>query len=336
MKNKIIAAITVLCAIALVAIIAFDFLLSAGFSSSFIAMHTTISTDIKGLNGKKAHNEIRNELNRLDTALLSRTDENSEIYKLNSGKTDISDELYALLKKVKEIENRSGYSFCVGLGKLTDLWGIGTESARLPEADEISSAVKNAKEWQINNNKILLPSNTEIDLGAAGKGIACDYAADILEKYNCKNAVVAVGGSVLLYSDDKDEIFTIGIRNPQGDINDPAAVLKIKGCSVSTSGSYERFFEQDGKRYHHIFDPSTGYPAQSGLQSVTVLSKSGLVSDALSTACFVLGIEKSLPLLEEFGAQAVFITDENKIITTPDFEGLEIADSKFTMGEINE
>lgn len=331
MKNKVITAAAVLCATVLVAIIAFDFFMSASFSASFIAMNTTVSADIKGLKAEEAYREISEELKELDAFLLSRTSEDSQIYKLNNGKTDIDPEPAKLLSSIKDIEEKSNFSFCVGLGQLTDLWGIGTDSARLPRADEISSAIKDAEKWQISGNTVDLPDGVKLDLGAAGKGIGCDYASDILQKYKCKSAVVAVGGSVLLYSTDKDEVFTIGIRNPKGDINEPAAIIEIKACCVSTSGTYERFFEQDGKRYHHIFDPSTGYPAESGLQSVTVISSSGLVSDALSTACLVLGFEESLPLLKEFDAQAVFITDENKVMTTPDFEGLKIADSNFTL-----
>jgi len=148
----------------------------------------------------------------------------------------------------------------------------------------------------------------------------------------------AVGGSVLAYSSDSKETFKLGIRDPRGQATDYCAVLETAGTCVSTSGNYERFFkDEEGKIYHHIFDPSTGYPAESGITSVTVISADGCTSDALSTACFVLGIEKSLPLLKKYNAEAVFITDNNEIITTlgnGDSAKLTVTDNNYKLGEL--
>ena len=108
----------------------------------------------------------------------------------------------------------------------------------------------------------------------------------------------------------------VGIRNPRGEANDYMGILSLKDCCISTSGDYEKVLTVNGKKYHHILNPKTGYPAESGLMSVTIVCDSGLLSDALSTACFVMGYEKSLPLLKEFDAEAVFITHDNYVFVT--------------------
>ena len=127
------------------------------------------------------------------------------------------------------------------------------------------------------------------------------------------SGVVSVGGSLLLLGSRER---TIAIRDPFGEVNDSFATLRLRDCFVSTSGSYEKYFDRDGVRYHHILDPTTGYPADAGLCSVTVVCGEGLLSDALSTACFVLGIDASLPVLERYGAEAVFVGQDGQVTVT--------------------
>lgn len=127
---------------------------------------------------------------------------------------------------------------------------------------------------EINENGIKIPSGTVLDLGSVGKGIACDEVRGVLEKAKIKRAVVSVGGSILLYGDG--EKFTVGIRDPFSESSaESFARLTLPACCVSTSGSYERYFERGGVHYHHILDPKTGYPAESGLVSVTVVCDDG-------------------------------------------------------------
>lgn len=334
-KGVVIAAVAVA---VLAAVLVSDYLYNRNVTADFLAMNTTVSIDVTGFNSKKAVERIKNEIIRLDGKLLSRTDKNSEVYALNSGKTEVSDELKEILEYLKQIEKDSGGAFNAGIAQLTDLWGIGTENERLPDEKEISAAIKDSEKWQINGNRIDLPENVQLDLGAVGKGTACDYAHEILSDLECNEAVVAVGGSVLLYGKGPKASFKVGIRDPRGEANEYCAVIETELGCVSTSGNYERYFEdENGNRYHHIFDPSTGYPADSGLLSVTVETQYGTVSDALSTACFVLGIEKSLPLLEKYNANAVFITADKKIITTYgelESEIITVTNDEYTLGEL--
>lgn len=336
-KGIVIAAVAV---VILAAVIVCDYLLNRNTTSDFLAMNTTVSLDVTGFNSKEAVEKIKAEIIRLDEELLSRTNTNSEIHALNHGKTEASDELVMLLTILKEIEKESGGAFCIGVAQLTDLWGIGTENARVPDEAEIKAVIENCHNWTIDyDSKTLhLPDGVKLDLGAVGKGTACDYAYEIITDLDCSEAVIAVGGSVLLYGKDPKATYKVGIRDPLGEVNEYCAILEIAPGCVSTSGSYERYFEdENGNRYHHIFDPSTGYPAESGLLSVTVVTQFGTVSDALSTACFVLGIEKSLPLLQKYNANAVFITTDKEIITTyGEFESefITVTNNSYTLGEV--
>ena len=177
-------------------------------------------------------------------------------------------------------------------------------------------------------SSIYIEDQCTLDLGAVGKGIACDVAQNYLKQQKeVSGAVIAVGGSILLYGSKADGTnWNVAVQNPRGKDGEAMGVLSLSGTTnVSTSGDYEKYFMQDGKRYHHILDPSTGYPADSGLISVTIVSDSGLLSDGLSTACFVLGKEKGEKLLETYGAEGVFI-DQNKKVTVT--KGLK---DKFTI-----
>ena len=202
---------------------------------------------------------------------------------------------------------------------------IKDNTAKNKETSEDTSQNTNTTE---SVSSIYIGDKCTLDLGAVGKGIACDVVQDYLKKQKeVSGAVIAVGGSILLYGSKADgSDWNVAVQNPRGQDGEVMGVLSLSGTTnVSTSGDYEKYFMQDGKRYHHILDPSTGYPADSGLISVTIVSDSGLLSDGLSTACFVLGKEKGQKLLETYGAEGIFI-DQNKKVTVT--KGLK---DKFTI-----
>lgn len=202
---------------------------------------------------------------------------------------------------------------------------IKDNTAKNKETSEDTSQNTNTNE---SVSSIYIGDKCTLDLGAVGKGIACDVVQGYLKKQKeVSGAVIAVGGSILLYGSKADgSDWNVAVQNPRGQDGEAMGVLSLSGTTnVSTSGDYEKYFMQDGKRYHHILDPSTGYPADSGLISVTIVSDSGLLSDGLSTACFVLGKEKGEKLLETYGAEGVFI-DQNKKVTVT--KGLK---DKFTI-----
>jgi thiamine biosynthesis lipoprotein len=155
-----------------------------------------------------------------------------------------------------------------------------------------------------------------LDFGAIGKGYACDLIYAYLSGTEAEGAIVSVGGSIVAFGDynKKGDKWRIAITHPR-DADKYLGVISLDEGFVSTSGDYERYFEENGKRYHHILDATTGYPSESGLISVIVVAKSGIMSDALSTACLLVGEKKAIEILEGAGASAILV-DENLNITT--------------------
>ncbi len=154
----------------------------------------------------------------------------------------------------------------------------------------------------------------QIELGAIGKGYAIDQALASMKDAGATGAMISAGSSIGLFGSKGDgESFKIALRDPRGSISDYLGILTLTDCSISTSGDYERYFEKDGVRYHHILDPHTGYPAESGLMQVTVIGGNGALCDALSTACFVLGLDEGMRLAEKHNVMAIFVDNERKI-----------------------
>lgn len=290
------------------------------YSESFLAMGTTFSTEVYGRNGKEVAALLKSMVTDVDLNLLSRTSTASKISELGRNKSaELPNEIIELIKTVQEISADSGGAVDITVGEITDLWQIGTSEAAIPDKAEIQKALSavDYRKLKISGNTVTVGNGQTVDLGAVGKGYACDAAAKILSEHNAKACVFSAGGSILLYGKNPaDELWQVAIRDPRGSASDVFAVFKTEAGFVSTSGDYERFFEKDGKSYHHIIDPKSGYPADSGIISVTVIADSGAVSDALSTACFVLGYEKSLPLLEKYNAQAIFVTKDKTVLAT--------------------
>ena len=198
-------------------------------------------------------------------------------------------------------------------------------SGILPTSDQITQALSHTgyEAITIENNTLYLPADRSLDLGAAGKGIACDAIADFLKESEVSGAVISVGGSVLTYGSKPDGTpWQVAIVNPL-DTTKQLGTLSLTGeWFVSTSGDYERYVEVDGIRYHHILNPDTGYPAASGVRSVTIVCESGILSDALSTACFVLGVEEGMELAESYGAKALFVDEAGQIFMSEDMQGI--------------
>ena len=279
-----------------------------------VAMGTVVLQKLYGKGDKtKESSDIVALIDSLENKISWRK-ENSVINtlnKTNSAKCD--EEMKEIFEKSLAVYESSGGAFDITVGKLTTLWNIGEENARVPSKKEIKTALKyiGSSSLDFRNAEVLSKKGQLVDLGAVGKGLACDKVREYLENTDVSGAVISVGGSVLLYGKNGKSGWSVAVRDPRGKSEEYMGVLTLDSCCVSTSGDYERTLEHDGKTYHHIIDTKTGYPSESGLMSVTVVSQSGFMSDALSTACFVLGKEKGEKLLCEYGAEGVFI-DKNK------------------------
>ena len=231
-----------------------------------------------------------------------------------------------VLEKAQYFSEISGGAFDPTIGPLVRLWGIGTDEARVPDYYEIANTLKlvNRREVIIDREAgtvFLLSGGMALDFGAIAKGFAVDEAVRIARKAGVKRGIFDFGGDIYVLGRrgqgrDKSP-WRIGIQNPLNERGEYIGVLQAVDKSVVTSGVYERFFESDGKYFHHILSPETGYPVDSGLLSVTVVADKCADADALSTAVFVLGFERGRALINSIpDTEAIFIFDDNNIIIT--------------------
>lgn len=279
--------------------------------------------------------------------VFSRTNEKSELYKLNhrkdtsykdpntdrqttpypvSGTADtwhISEDLASLLSEGLDITRESDGAFDIAIAPLTSLWDFTAEDPKVPDDAAIQKALPlcSSDGVTIDGQDITLPSDDiQFDVGAIAKGYIADRLKDFLVKKGVKSAIINLGGNVLCIGSKPDGTpFKIGIQKPFADRNETEAVMDITGKSVVSSGIYERCFKQGGKLYHHILNPKTGYPYDNSLISVTIISDQSVDGDALSTTCFALGLEDGLKFAEKKGVQAVFITEDYKLHYTDGF-----------------
>lgn len=281
--------------------------------------------------------------------IFSRTDEESELYKLNhrisdsavsnqttetqptpyqiNGTTNtwhISEDLAALLSEGLSITKESDGAFDIAIAPLTSLWDFTAEDPKVPDDADIQNTLPlcSSDGVTINGQDIILPSDDiQFDVGAIAKGYIADRLKDFLVKKGVNSAIINLGGNVLCIGSKPDGTpFKVGIQKPFADRNETEAVMDITGKSVVSSGIYERCFKQNGKLYHHILNPKTGYPYDNGLISVTIISDQSVDGDALSTTCFALGLDEGLKFAEKKGVQAVFITEDYELHYTDGFQ----------------
>ena len=233
--------------------------------------------------------------------------------------------LYPVFERAVFFAEKTSGAFNPVIGSVVKLWNIGFDNARVPPARAINEALAFTDYTALTLQEgecFLQKAGMQLDLGGIAKGFAADECARIIKAHHIDNALIDIGGTVTALGVRPDgKPLIIGIRDPRLRQGEPIMAVIGHNKSIATSGSYERYFEQDGIRYHHILDPATGYPVQSNLVSVSILSPTAADADALSTACFVLGYQKSLELLRSFpDTAAIFIFDDNTVRTTPGFE----------------
>lgn len=308
----------ILCAVIVLGIVSYDFL--SGRSScekTSVAMGTVVTVKLFGFGAEKDLDKIETEINGLENSVLSWRKEGSDVYRINEGAgspVSVSPDAVKIIGQCIDISDDCNGVFDISVGRVTKLWDFGGENQRLPSDSEIKSALADVgyRNVSVSGNAVQIKKGQSLDLGAVGKGFACDKIRELLDKGSTKSAVISVGGSLLIYG---NKTFSVGIVNPDND-KQSMGTLKLKNTCVSTSGNYEKYFEQDGKRYHHILNATTGYPAASEFKSVTVVSESGLLSDALSTVCYIVGYRKSIEILKKYDAEAVFIFNNNAVKVT--------------------
>lgn len=215
-----------------------------------------------------------------------------------------SEEQYALLKKGAEMYEFTDGAFDMTIAPVTKLWNI-PENKIPPDAAAIAAMLSFVGTSKLKFNDadrtVTFESFGGIDIGGIAKGFAGNYAVSALKNAGCSAGVLSLGGNVVVWGDKPDgSDYTVAVKSPlsSGQTSEYLGNIKCKDVCVVTSGTYERFFEYEGKRYHHIIDPSTGYPADTDVLSATVVAEDGTYADALATAFVVLGYEKSASYIE--------------------------------------
>ncbi len=294
------------------------------YTADFFAMDTFMSITAYGEDEQAAQDtavQLEQRINALEPA-LSRTREDSDLYRLNhadGAACEVSEDTYAAIEAAVQFAEWTGGAFDPTMAPLTDLWGINTDQAHVPAQAEIDAALTHVGYQNIEllgNNQVRLLNGAQLDLGGIGKGFATDAVAAMLD--GTQGVLATLGGNIGAYGENPNRDsgnWVVGIADPD-DNAAFIATVEVRGLSVVTSGDYERYFEQDGKRYHHIFDPATGYPADSGLRSVTVIDESSTRADALTTALFVMGLEEGMAFCGQNDIAAVFVTADKQVHVT--------------------
>lgn len=270
-------------------------------SRTVFAMDTVMDLQVWGRQADRALAQLE-ELLHLQESIWSSTDPTSMVNQAT--------EPLPLMTQAEVLSRRTGGAFDPHLGAVMECWGFYDKQHRIPTGEELDAA-RTQKKW---------------DLGGIAKGAAGTLCAQSLALLDVDRAILNLGGNIQTYGEKPDGApWAIGIQNPDG--GDYLGTVSVTGTmAVVTSGDYQRYFEENGIRYHHIIDPETGMPAGSGLRSVTVICADGAMADALSTALFVMGLEKAAEHWRTWGDfEAVFILDDGRIFATPgaNFSGPE-------------
>lgn len=288
---------------------------------TFFAMDTMMDFTVYGESGLIDQSE---SLIASLESLVSVTDTGSELYAINqTGSGTLTGKASSLMEQALEICRRTDGALDLSIYPIVRAWGFTTGSYQVPDEAEIQALLPLVDyrkiQYDAADGDVTLPEGMEIDLGSVAKGYAGQLVAQMLREHGVQSALLNLGGNVQTVGAKPDgSPWQIGIKDPQGE--DAMMVLSVEDQAVVTSGGYERYFEQDGQTYWHIMDPSTGHPADSGLISVTIVGDEGVVCDGLSTALFVMGLEKAADLwAQSCDFEAVFVTASGEVYIT---EGL--------------
>lgn len=291
----------------------------------FFAMDTVMQLRAYGPEAEAALAEAEAEIYRLEGALSCR-DEHAALARLNeAGGGTAGEETAALLQTALTLCKKTGGAYDPALGALSQAWGFSNGAYRVPEPDALAEAMQRSGAGlvQLDGVSVKLANGAQLDLGGIAKGYAAGRVRVILKDAGVTSAIISLGGNVAAVGKKPDgSAWTVGLQDPDS----PEAyfgTVSIEEACVVTSGAYQRYFEENGVRYHHILDPVTGCPAESGIKSVSVVAQDDTLADALSTALFVMGLDAGAKLHKSSGLsfEAVFVTDDNTVWITPGLAG---------------
>lgn len=300
-------------------------------------MDTYMTITAYGSNSEKAIKEAETEINHLDD-LFAKDEVQSEVYKINNKhELTASDDTKEILTRAVEISELTDGDFDITIAPVVAEWGFYSDiENEVPTQQDLKNALSRVDYKNISIGEMVETDEaTEIDLGGIAKGYASYKAMEIIKSNDVDSAIISLGGNVRAVGSKPDgSAWTVAIADPD-DATKNIGALQIKDKAVITSGGYQRYFEDNGQIYHHIIDTKTGYPAKSGLKSVTVVCEDDTLADALSTALFVKGLDESIEFYRKNQSfEAVFITDSGEIFVTPDISESFKSDRNFEVIDI--
>lgn len=287
--------------------------------AEFYAMDTVMQITACGAGAQEAVHAAQTEVYRLES-LFSCREAGAELARCNAGQTALSTETAELIGRALELSAQTDGAYDPTLGALTAAWGFDDGNYRVPDAAQRAEALRccGTDKVSLTENAAVLSGGVQLDLGGIGKGCAAAHVRQILLDGGVRSAIVSLGGNVCAVGAKPDGTdWTIGLQDPR----EPSSyfgTVAVRDAAVVTSGGYQRYFEQNGVRYHHILDGKTGTPAESGLLSVSVVSTDDTLADALSTALYVMGLEKGIAFWRAGGAdfEAVWMTEDGSVWLT--------------------
>lgn len=290
-------------------------------SIDLFAMDTTMTLTAYGDHAEDALAGAKSEIERLD-ALFSISSESGDIYALNRDhKADFQADSLALLNRALEVSASTDGIFDCTIEPVMEAWGFTTQNYRVPEENTLNELLSHVdyRQVQVDGSTVSIPDDVQVDLGGIAKGYTSDRMMQIFSENGVTSGIISLGGNVQALGLKPDgSRWRVAVQDPENS-EENFAVIEIEDEAVITSGGYQRYFEEDGATYHHIIDPRTGYPADSGVISSTIISHDGTLADGLSTSLFIMGVDDALDYWrahsDEFDA---ILMDENGTVYVTD------------------
>lgn len=311
-------------------------------SKSWISLGTVCNVTLFQPKSEEIFEKIIQRVNQIEEKMSIHCQETSQIQQINANSgiksTLVSNDTFYVIKTGYDYSQKTDGAFDITIGPLSVLWDVTNESPKVPSFENIKNKVslvnwQNLKLDYKNNEVFLQRPGMQIDLGGIAKGYAADEAVAILKKNHINRGIIDFGGNIYAYGykNNRLEPWKIGIKNPFQKESYPVLSVSVVDKTVVTSGVYERFFEQEGKKYHHIIDSKTGYPADTDVVSCTIIGDSSMIADAIATAVLVMGKDEGLNFLKkETSVEGIIITNDKKIYSTTGIkDNLKLLDSDF-------
>lgn len=295
-----------------------------GFRSGITyAMNTVIEQKWYGESADTVYTGMEAKIREIESVLSLHLSQ-SEIAAINENAgvqpVEVSQRTFDLLQRAKELSEQSDGAFDITIAPVVELWGITSDHPHVPTDEELAQAMAlmGLEDLVLDEEACtayLTRPGMAIDLGGIAKGWTADQLREYARELGAERGYVSLGGNLMIIGERPDgDPFKFGLRDPQGDASTYLGTVTLEdGCTMATTGGYERYFEEDGIRYHHVLDPRTGYPADSDLLSVAVISKDGTLADYLSTTLFVQGLEAAKAAAGSEDYALVMVDQENNV-----------------------